>query len=111
MNKIRQDKEKAKPTEWDEAIAFTQKKLERGRKASRPTQGSDKDLHMESGQGLPLAYVSNTELEHHPHLTGHRPIYRKDWRVAILPTISGDWSCSRKRIVESRKNWLDAFPF
>src|SRR5713101_5075603 len=27
-----------------------------------------------------------------------------------LPTISGDWICSHKRIVETRKNWLDAHP-
>jgi hypothetical protein len=32
MNKNCQDKEKAKLTEWDEAIAFTQKKLERAEK-------------------------------------------------------------------------------
>src|SRR2546422_4040298 len=46
-----------------------------------------------------------------PHLVDHRPIYRKDWRVPIFPTITGGWSSSRNLIVETEKNWLDALPF
>ena len=32
-----------------------------------------------------------------------------EWQAC--PTISGHWSYSRKRIVETQKNWLDALTF
>jgi hypothetical protein len=45
-----------------------------------------------------------------PPCVDRRTIYRKRLANGNLSTISGDSNCSRKRIVPTRKNWLDILP-
>jgi len=53
MNKICQDKEKAKPTEWDEAIKFTRKRLERAEKQVARLKAAVKTYEWNRDRGFP----------------------------------------------------------
>jgi len=53
MKKESQDKVKAKPTKWDEAIAYTQKRLERAERQVARLKAAVKTYEWNRDRGFP----------------------------------------------------------